>query len=75
MVSDTSEEELHAFADSLGLKRAWFQDKSLPHYDITPSKRTLALRLGATAVPSRELVTRAWRRPKPETGGQPERGE
>jgi hypothetical protein len=61
MVSDTSEEELHAFAAKLGLKRQWFQCRphaSAAHYDITPPKRAIALRLGAIAVSSRELVTR-----------------
>ena len=61
MVSDTSEEELHAFAAKLGLKREWAQLRpqvSAAHYDITPAKRELALRLGAVAVTSRELARR-----------------
>lgn len=42
-----NEEELHAFAAALGLKREWFQDKpGFPHYDVTPKKRDLALRAG-----------------------------
>lgn len=42
--------ELHAFALSLGLKRAWFQEPpkaSWKHYDITASKRVAAVALGA----------------------------
>lgn len=32
--------ELHEFAISIGLKRAWFQAKSVyPHYDVTVSMR------------------------------------
>jgi hypothetical protein len=32
----------------LGLKRAWFQDRSkYPHYDLTKSKRELAIKYGA----------------------------
>ncbi len=47
--SENDLEALHAFAAQIGLRRAWFQDKRpLPHYDVTPSKRALALRLGAT---------------------------
>lgn len=47
LVAD-SLEELHQFADRLGLKRDWFQDKaSYPHYDVTVSVRSRALRLGA----------------------------
>ena len=66
-----SQEELHAFAARLGLKRAWFQDPTVNgkpspatpgtfhaetwHYDVTASKRALAIRLGAVAVSYREL--------------------
>lgn len=61
MVSDVGEDELHAFAARLGLKREWFQCRpkaSAAHYDITPPKRALAIQLGAIAVTSRELVLR-----------------
>jgi len=27
--------ELHRFAQSIGLKRKWFQDHRIPHYDLT----------------------------------------
>jgi hypothetical protein len=50
----TTLEELHEFAAKLGLKREWFQEHRLiSHYDLTPSKRALALRLGAEVVPMR----------------------
>ncbi len=43
--------ELHEFAGRLGLKRSWFQARpgrpEMEHYDLTRSKRTLALELGA----------------------------
>jgi hypothetical protein len=61
MVSDTSAQELHAFAAKLGLRREWSQERpkaSAHHYDITPPKRALALRLGAVEVTGRELVLR-----------------
>lgn len=52
-------EELHAFADLLGLRRAWFQNHLLhPHYDLTRSKRTAALALGASFVPAKEQARR-----------------
>lgn len=51
-------EELHAFALSIGLKREWFQDKRIPHYDISISKRLLAISKGAKSISSREFVTR-----------------
>jgi Protein of unknown function (DUF4031) len=39
---------LHAFANRLRPKREWFQNKpGHPCYDVTPSKHTLALQLGA----------------------------
>ena len=41
-------EELHLFAKSIGLKREWFQDhRLLPHYDLVPSKKRLAVGKGA----------------------------
>lgn len=47
MFADTLD-ELHAFAGKLGMKRAWFQGHALiPHYDLTPSRRKLALESGA----------------------------
>ena len=47
LISDTSQAELHAFAFGLRLRRCWYQDKRLPHYDLTTSKmRQKALRQG-----------------------------
>lgn len=51
-------EALHAFAARLGLKRTWFQPRSTPHYDLVPSKRELALKLGAVFVPGKEQARR-----------------
>lgn len=59
MVSTENEAELHAFAARLGLKRQWAQLRpkaSAAHYDLTPSRRALAIELGAKAVTGRELV-------------------
>lgn len=45
-----SEEELHAMADALGLKREWFQPRNgrvSRHYDVSLTKREEALQLGA----------------------------
>lgn len=53
LTADT-EAELHEFAVRLGLKRAWYQRKSPTdyrwHYDVTPTKRTRAVHLGAIEV-------------------------
>jgi hypothetical protein len=59
MVSTIGEPELHTFAARLGLKRTWAQlrpKSSAAHYDIIPTKRALAIRLGALEVSSRELA-------------------
>jgi Protein of unknown function (DUF4031) len=47
---------LHAMADRIGLKRAWFQgDKTFAHYDLTASKRRLAREAGAIDIELGEL--------------------
>lgn len=44
-------DELHAFAASIGLKRAWFQDRpdrpEASHYDLTRGRRDAAILAGA----------------------------
>ena len=48
--------ELHAFAQQLGLRRTWFQDHpTLWHYDLTLSKRAVAVRTGAVEVGRMEM--------------------
>lgn len=42
---------LHAMAVKIGLKRAWFQGEStFAHYDLTASKRRLAVAAGAVEI-------------------------
>jgi hypothetical protein len=54
-------EELHQFAERIGMKRTWFQPHRIaPHYDLTPRRRALALALGAISVNRRE-ARRIWR--------------
>ena len=58
-----SQDELHAFAQGIGLRRAWFQPATsyggkpsrLWHYDVTESKRQAAIRAGARPVGPREF--------------------
>jgi hypothetical protein len=51
--------ELHAMAARIGLRRTWFQNKPYhKHYDVTPSKRALAVKAGAIEVSQREYVRR-----------------
>lgn len=52
LAADT-EEELHAFAARIGMRRAWFQPRSSPHYDLTGSRRAAALEAGAMFVPAK----------------------
>lgn len=57
MATDGGLMELHELAGRIGLKRAWFQVCScVPHYDLVPSKRQLAIRYGAVEVSMKELV-------------------
>ena len=65
LVSDNSIEDLHTFAENLGLRREWFQRRSIPHYDLVGERFELALARGAVLVSSRELVRRAVRWKKP----------
>lgn len=55
LVSDSSLEELHAFAAQLDVPPRAFDND---HYDIPESVRAEALRLGAEPVPSSELMRR-----------------
>lgn len=52
LYSDGDDDELHAFAAQLGLKRAWFQHpgKVTSHYDVTDSVRTKAIAMGAVPI-------------------------
>jgi hypothetical protein len=56
LIADTLE-ELHRLAESIGLKREWFQisNSGLPHYDLTESKRVLAINGGAIALEPKEF--------------------
>lgn len=77
-LSKESLEELHHFAASIGLRRAWFQlgdgrildwetqkfisRRRVPHYDLSPNKRAVAIAAGAVDFSSwveiRELFQR-----------------
>jgi hypothetical protein len=55
-----STEELHRFAQALGLRRAWFQghphDALRDHYDVTDQLRDEAIALGAVPVTWRQAA-------------------
>lgn len=58
-------EELHVFADQIGLRRSWFQHKlgGMPHYDLNGTRRTLAVINGAQEADACKTVEyiRKWR--------------
>ena len=56
LISDISDIELHIFAEGIGLKRKWFQDKRHRHYDLKGSLIDRALLAGAKQITTRELV-------------------
>lgn len=55
MVADTVD-ELHEMAAQIGMLRTWFQPGSWPHYDVSVSRRRVAVEAGASEVTQRELV-------------------
>ena len=55
LLADT-EEELHAMAQRVGLKREWFQSHSTPHYDLCMSKRREAIKAGAVEIDRKQVV-------------------
>ncbi len=58
MIAD-SDDDLHAMAAKIGLRREWFQTASiLRHYDLTASKRELAIRFGAIPIDRHEVGRR-----------------
>ena len=57
LTCDGNLEELHQFAERLGLRRSYFQDhRLLPHYDLVPSKRAMAVQLGAIETTTEERM-------------------
>ena len=53
--------ELHDMALRIGMKRQWFQPhKVAPHYDLTASRRSLAVQLGAIEV-GRKEASQIWK--------------
>lgn len=57
MIADTTEELLE-MADKIGVQRKWIQDAGewSEHFDISKSKRALAVAAGAKEITMRELA-------------------
>ena len=57
IITDGELEELHEFANKLGLKKSWFQNKpKRPHYDAHKTKRDKAIDLGAKEITTMEQI-------------------
>jgi Protein of unknown function (DUF4031) len=57
MVADTPE-ELHEISQAIGLKKQWYQSPakaSFPHYDLSLTRRALAIAKGAKELTRQEL--------------------
>ena len=55
MLADTPD-ELHEMALKIGMRLAWFQPHSTPHYDVCRMRRLRALTHGAIEINRRETV-------------------
>lgn len=58
MMTDGNIDELHKMAEKLGIRRYFQEHDTHPHYDLFPSKREAAIKLGAVSVSGREMVIR-----------------
>jgi hypothetical protein len=74
LVAD-DEDELHAFAFQMGMRREWYQQKEARphqgHYDVPESARARALSLGAQPVSWRDLGRMLRRRRRGESAAGP----
>lgn len=61
LFTDGEIEELHLFAEKIGMRRAWFQNSRIPHYDLTPQRRRVAVAAGAKEL-TREKTVEMWRK-------------
>lgn len=62
-----SVDELHVFAQRIGMKRTWFQnDSRLPHYDLNENRRRAAVKQGAVELDRRGFVNKMRELQKPE---------
>lgn len=60
-------EALHAFAQSIGMQRRWFQNKTpaLAHYDLSPRMRAAAVKAGAIEVDAPTMIMKCRRGKRP----------
>jgi len=54
-------EELHSFAEKIGLKHCWFQPRRKgPHYDLTANVRRKAISSGAKELNRKEFFRKVY---------------
>lgn len=58
-------DELHTFAERIGMKRLWFQPGRRDHYDLTQSKRALAVLWGAVELNDHKSLSEFMKRTRP----------
>ncbi|MBB6251397.1 DUF4031 domain-containing protein [Nitrospirillum iridis] len=68
MIADT-EAELHAMASRIGMLRRWYQGD---HYDVSASRRALAVKAGAITITWRQAAAMRARRKVTGELGKPE---
>jgi len=57
MITDNEPDELHEMARKIGVSQTHYQDQGkYNHYDVCKNMRTLAIKLGAVEVTSRQLL-------------------
>lgn len=53
-------DELHDFAQSIGLKKEWFQGHTkYPHYDMNKNRRYVAVKKGAIEIDKKTTIEKA----------------
>jgi len=55
LLADTLD-ELHAMAARIGMEKLLFQNETIPHYDISRTKRELAIAAGAIVIDRHQLA-------------------
>jgi hypothetical protein len=56
LIADSKEELIHFATKNLAMKESWYQPKSTPHFDLTKSRRDVAILHGAIPLQRREFV-------------------
>lgn len=72
ITDDPTFAELHAMADKIGVARKWFQGD---HYDVTKTKRALAVKAGASEITLRQCSVMMMNKRRGRPMGTPEEAQ